>query len=376
MTKEDHNRYFDNGATAFPRHPLISEAMRKYNEESGGSYGRTFTERSAEVVRQVLECREKLAELFACASSDAICFTHNATHALNIILQGLIPVNGRVLISPLEHNAVARPLEIMRKTKGLRIDVLPAGKDGRIIPDRIPEMLEEGTTAVIVAHMSNVNGVIQPLREIKEASGSVPLLVDAAQSAGEEPIEIDAWGIDLLAFTGHKGLLGPTGTGGFFVRDPDLLDIQYAGGTGSRSDSTVMPDFLPDKFEPGTPNIAGILGLAATLGQKVEKRHSHFDLLRLIERICRLDSYRVIAADESTFQGGLFSLQHERLSSAELSTELYSQFGIETRPGLHCSPLAHNFLGTFPDGTCRISLSPFHTPQDLDFLFAALKKLR
>jgi len=375
MIPQGINGYFDNGASAFPRHPDLAEATRYYLEEIGGNYGRSYSARSVEVARKVLECREQLCKLLGTAEPETICFTLNATHALNIILHGLIPENGKVLISPLEHNAVARPLEILKKSRNIKTVILPAASDGRILPGEIKPALLQGATAVIVCHMSNVNGLIQPLEEIKKVIGPVPLVVDASQSAGETIIEADRMGIDILAFTGHKGLMGPTGTGGFFIRDPELLKTVFGGGTGSRSDSTEMPGFLPDKFEAGTPNLAGIYGLSAALGSPVKKRHSHHDFLRLLEKIRRLDSYRILSADRTDEQGGLFSLVHHRLSSSELSEHLYENFGIETRSGLHCAPLAHSYLGTMPGGTCRISTSAFHTPEDLDYLFSALKKL-
>jgi len=376
MSQQEINRYFDNGATAFPRHPGLAAATRAYFEEFGGTYGRTFTPRSAEVARKVFTCREQVAALLGTKTSEAVCFTYNSTHALNIILHGLIPQKGKVLISPMEHNAVARPLEILKKTKGISVIQLPSGKDGRIIPELIPSVLNDEISAVIVCHMSNVNGMIQPLEEIKQTIRDIPLVVDASQSAGEIPLEADRLNLDFIAFTGHKGLMGPTGIGGCYIGKPDLVEAVFTGGTGSRSDSTEMPDFLPDKFEAGTPNIAGIYGLSAALGTLQERKHSRQDFLRLLDEIRRLDSYHVFCAEKAENQGELFSLVHTQLSSSELSSELYEKYGIETRPGLHCAPMAHSRLGTMPEGTCRISLSKLHTPDDLDFLLFSLKKLR
>ncbi|MFZ5942413.1 MAG: aminotransferase class V-fold PLP-dependent enzyme [Bacteroidota bacterium] len=376
MNEEKLNRYFDNAATAFPRHPGLAEATRFYLEDAGGSYGRSFSERSVTVARKVFECREQLAGLMGTRASESICFTPNATLALNIILHGLIPEGGKVWISPMEHHAVARPLELLSGTKGIRIEEMPAGKDGRILPEKMNKRSMEDLSAMVVCHMSNVNGVIQPLKEIREVAGGIPLVIDASQSLGEIPLQLDEWGLDLVAFTGHKGLMGPTGTGGFFVRDPEMIAPLITGGTGSRSDSPVMPGFLPDKFEAGTPNIAGVFGLSAALIDPVAPAHSFTDFLRLMERIRRLGTYRVYCADDTRNQGELFSLVHSSMSSSELSAKLYDGFGIETRPGLHCAAMAHRHLGTLPEGSCRISLSKFHTPDDLDYLFSALKTLR
>jgi len=369
------NGYFDNGASAFPRHPGVAEAMRIYLEEVGGNYGRAFSERTIEVARKVFSCREQLAGKIGTTATESICFTYNATYALNILLRGLIPARTKVLVSPLEHNAVARPLSLLEKERGIVVKTLPAGKDGKIQPERISKAMLEGAGAAVICHMSNVNGVIQPLEQIREALPGLPLVLDASQSAGEIPIEADKTGFDLLALTGHKGLLGPTGIGACFIRKPELIAQVIAGGTGSRSDSFEMPGFLPDKYEAGTPNIAGIYGLSAALESPPERQHSHFDLLRLMERIRRLDRYTVLCAEDTRNQGELFSLVHHKLSSSELSEALYRQFGIETRPGLHCAPAAHNHLGTMPGGSCRISPSIFHTPDDLDYLFSALKKI-
>lgn len=223
--------------------------------------------------------------------------------------------------------------------------------------------------------MSNINGVIQPVSELKKMFNDSLVLVDGAQSLGHVPVSLDEWGVDFFAFTGHKSLLGPTGTGGLYIADPESLPALIHGGTGSNSESSMMPAFLPDKFEAGTPNITGIFGLNGALTHKPAPMHSHNDFMTLIDSIKALPGYTVYCADNEKSQGELFSITHETLDCSELGYALYEQFGIETRVGLHCSPLAHKRLGTFPGGTVRIAPSIYHTADDFAQLIKALKTI-
>ena len=197
-------------------------------------------------------------------------------------------------------------------------------------------------------------------------------MIDASQSLGQFPVEVDRWGVDFLAFTGHKSLLGPTGTGGAFLRHPELVEPLLFGGTGSRSDSLSMPAFVPDRFEAGTPNITGIHGLNAALKNRPVACHSSDDFAALLSEVKANKNYQVRCADDFSRQGKLFSVVHQTLSSSELAQRFYEEYGIESRAGLHCAPLAHRHLGSFPNGDCRFSLSPYHTPEELNFLAKAI----
>jgi selenocysteine lyase/cysteine desulfurase len=226
----------------------------------------------------------------------------------------------------------------------------------------------------VVNHESNVNGVIQPLGEIKQRLGSVPLLVDASQFFGSIPLSVDKWNIDFLAFTGHKALLGPTGTGGLFIRNPASLEPVIYGGTGSASESFDMPNFVPDRFEAGTPNIVGIYGLLAALQKPPFCRHSRAEYRQFIEELQNLSSLKVLCAERFEDQGEVFSLLQPGQDPATLARRLFEDFRIETRVGLHCAPMAHKTLGTYPNGSLRISTSRNHSTDDFSYVTNAIKE--
>ncbi|UYM17729.1 aminotransferase class V-fold PLP-dependent enzyme [Endozoicomonas euniceicola] len=368
--------YFDNSATSYPKPVEVMEAISHYLTEMGGSYGRSSHARAFESSSVVEACREKLAGLLDIEQVENLCFASNATHAANTILQGFsFPEGAEVLISPLEHNAVARPLAMLEQQGQISLKTLPAGRDGRVIPEQISDLVNSRTTLVVVNHQSNVNGVIQPVADIKAVVGNVPVLVDASQSLGKYPVHVDQWGIDYLIFTGHKALLGPTGTGGFYIREPHTIKPLLLGGTGSNSEHLEMPTVMPDRFEAGTPNIAGIFGLFAALEHPPKPRHSREDFLMLLEGIQAIDGFIVNRAIDSETQGEVISLTHTDLDAGTLSWRLEKQFGISTRSGLHCAPLAHQHLGTYPEGTCRLSPSVYHSPDDFAYLLGALKSI-
>lgn len=366
------NLYFDNCATSFPKPSAVAEAMSRHLNETGGTYGRSAYPRILQSTRLVEECRDQIAGILGTADAGKVIFTANATTALNLMIQGICKKGGHVLTSSMEHNAIARPLEYLRDKGLIEWDLLDSEQDGRIIVGNIAAKLRPDTILVAICHMSNVNGMAQSPGEIKRAIGEIPLLVDASQSLGQHPVEADQWGIDFLAFTGHKSLMGPTGTGGAYVRHPEMVEPLIFGGTGSGSESLSMPSFVPDRFEAGTPNITGIHGLNAALKNRPVSRHSTEDFLDLLKEVKRNTTYRVRCAEDSANQGKLFSVVHHKLSSSDLAQMFYENYGIECRAGLHCAPLAHRHLGSFPFGDCRFSLSPYHTPEELSYLAKAI----
>lgn len=370
------NGYFDNSATSFPKPEAVSLEMSRYLNEIGGPYGRSFYDRSLTVSRKIEEVRDKLAEILGTENSSNIVFTQNATSAINTVLSGLKLQGKEILISPIEHNAVMRPLLNLIQNKACSYRILPCFSDGMIDLEKVKSMISPKTALVIICHESNVNGVTQPISEIKELMGGIPILIDAAQSAGNIPLEIDKNGYDFVSVTGHKSLLGPTGTGCLFIKDEKLLDPLISGGTGSKSESFDMPDFLPDKFEAGTPNIAGIFGLGGALDNSPEPKHTKKDLLDLIAAIKSIGQYRVYCALEDSNQGHLFSITSDLISVSDLGLFLYKEYGIETRVGLHCAPLAHQTIGTYPHGTLRISPSIYHSKNDFNHLLDSLLQIR
>jgi len=366
------NLYFDNCATSFPKPSAVAEAISKHLNETGGTYGRSAYPRILNSTRLVEQCRNLLAKKMGTKDAGKIIFTANATTALNLMLYGICKNGGHVLTSAMEHNAIARPLEQLRKMGVIEWELLDSSPDGTILTDRIAAKLRPNTILVAVCHMSNVNGMAQSPGVIKQAIGEIPLLIDASQSLGSHPVEVDRWGIDFLAFTGHKSLMGPTGTGGAFIRYPEMVEPLIYGGTGSGSDSLSMPSFVPDRFEAGTPNITGIHGLNAALQNRPVSQHTRDDFAVLLQEVKRNKNYVVRSAADFDQQGKLFSVVHNSLSSSDLAQKFYEGYGIECRAGLHCAPLAHRHLGSFPGGDCRFSLSPYHTPEELNFLAKAI----
>ncbi len=370
-----HNSYFDNAATSFPKPPQVAEAISRYLNEEGGTYGRAAYERVRHATMQVEDCRDALTHLLGVKEAENIAFSSGSTAALNEIIFGLhLPKGSCVWVSPLEHNAVMRPLWHLQQTGSIELKTLPAGNDGYIDITALEKLPAKECDLLVINHLSNVNGVIQPVNEIAQIAKTKGwlTLLDTSQSFGEIPVNAGEWEIDFVAFTGHKGLLGPTGTGGFYAKNPSLLRPTIFGGTGSLSESFDMPDELPDRFQPGTPNVVGIIGLLAALENRPLPQHSRNEFLKCLNSIEKLPGIHLYKANNPEQQGELFSLTHESLSTGDLAQLLYDRHGIETRSGLHCSPLAHRTLGTFPSGTVRFSLSPYHTPDDLAFLIKAI----
>jgi len=318
---------------------------------------------------------DQMANILGVAEAENIAFTPNATTAINTIIHGMDLKGDKVLVSPMEHNAVMRPLHVLAQQGLIEIGYLPALPDGRINIEALPNQQDRNVKLICCVHQSNVNGAIQPIEALFQWVGDVPVMVDATQSAGYIPVMGDAWGAEAVVFTGHKGLLGPTGTGGFYIRHPQRLQPFIQGGTGSNSDSFNLPESMPDRFQAGTPNLLGLAGLLGALNANVEKLHSKNDFLSLLKRVRNLQNIDCYCGNDINKVGELFSFRVENENPGITAHKLFTNFGIETRSGLHCAPLAHRTLGSFPAGLVRISLSPYHTPADLEFLFQALKDI-
>ena len=364
--------YLDNAATSWPKPPEVAAATERALRE-GGTYGRAATPRSWRATAEVEGCRDLLAAEIGVGTPERVAFALNATQALNAVLFGLELRDCEILVSPLEHNSVSRPVERLVRAFGCAARVMPADADGRVRCDELRRAVTPRTKLAVVCHMSNVNGLLQPLREIKEALGDVPLLADASQSAGHAEIKADEWNLDGLAFSGHKGLLGPTGTGAFFWRRPEELVPPLFGGTGSRSESVEMPEALPDRWQGGTPNVVGIAGLKAALEHRPKPLLSRGDWTAFLDELERRPRVRrLLRAANPAEQGPVASILPEGESVSALAMRLLEERGIETRPGLHCAPAAHRFLGSFPDGAVRVSAGPWTTARELETLLGAL----
>jgi cysteine desulfurase family protein len=374
--------YLDNAATTWPKPGAVGAAMLHYLEAVGASPGRGGHRLAVEAGREVLDARERLAELVGLPDPERVVLLKNATEALNVALLGLLRPGDRVVVGSLEHNAVMRPLRYLETTREVSVHVVGCDPRGALEPARLARALEEPARLVVTAHASNVTGAVAPLAELADVThaAGAELVVDAAQTAGAYPIDMLAQGIDLLAFTGHKSLFGPQGTGGLCVLGTTPEPIMF-GGTGSNSEEERLPGFLPDRLESGTLNGVGFAGLAAGIayvaGRSVAEiqRQGRARLARLLDGLLSVPGVRVHGPRDPERQIGVVSLSLERRSPGEVGLLLDERYGILCRVGLHCSPAAHRTLGTFPVGTVRFSLSDMTTDEEIDRAVAAIREL-
>ncbi|HEY3365551.1 MAG TPA: aminotransferase class V-fold PLP-dependent enzyme [Symbiobacteriaceae bacterium] len=374
--------YLDHAATSWPKHPAVLHAVLLTMETAGGNPGRAGHKLAMQAARRLGAAREALARLLGAPDSSCISFTKNATEALNVALLGLLRPGDHVVTTGVEHNSVMRPLRYLQQ-QGVRLTVVPCAADGLVDPDDVRKTLTATTRLVVATHASNVLGTIQPIAQLGEVAHKVGahFLVDAAQTAGALPIDVQAQGVDMLAFTGHKALLGPQGTGGLYVRPGVNLPPLLRGGTGSASELEEHPEFAPDRYEAGTPNVPGIAGLAAgaehILNWGVARVRAHEELLltRFLDGLANIPDVVVYGPREPARRAGLVSLNLRGISPAALGQALEEGYGILTRVGLHCAPAAHRTAGTFPDGSVRFSFGGSTTLDHVNTSLKALEEL-
>jgi cysteine desulfurase family protein len=376
--------YFDNAATSWPKPPETITAMRNYLQNIGGSPGRSGHRLSIEAARLVFDTREKLAQLFNVSDPLRIVLTRNATEGLNIAIFGFLKPGDHVITSGMEHNSVMRPLRAI-EARGVGITVVPCAIDGLIDPGNIVKAIKKNTKAIYMTNASNVTGTVMPVSDIGRIAREhgLVLCVDAAQTAGCYPIDIEEMNIDLLAFTGHKALFGPSGTGGLYIREglEKRIEPICVGGTGSRSEAEEQPDFMPDRFEAGTPNTAGIAGLCAGVEFILDKgitqiKDREEKLIKLfIEGVSELPRVKLYGQQSVKYRTPAVSFNIDGMDSAAVSFALDEQFSIMSRSGLHCAPSAHKTIGTYPTGTVRFSFSYFNTKEQVITSIKALKKI-
>jgi cysteine desulfurase family protein len=387
---EPRRLYLDNAATSFPKPRSVIDAMVRYATELGASAGRGAYREAIDAGAMIHECRVRLNRLFHGERPEHFVFTLNCSDALNLAIKGLIESskgNAHAVCTHADHNSILRPLnelESRGEISQTRVSVDPATL--RVDPSDIARAIRPETKLVAITHASNVTGTVQPIREIGRIcrERGVPLVVDAAQSAGHLPIDVQADGIDLLAAPGHKALLGPLGTGFLYIRpglEKSLRTIRE-GGTGSISEQAVQPDFMPDKFEPGSHNAIGIAGLSEgvrwILEQGIEQLHRReMELVgTFIEGMTDVEGIRYFGPQGVKDRVGVFSVRVEGYDPHELSAILETSYGILTRSGIHCAPLVHETLGTAASGgATRFSFGPFLSPQDVAFAADALAEI-
>ena len=379
--------YLDQASTAYPKAPSVARAVYDYLSGAAVNVGRGSYAAARGVEEAVFDTRERLCRLFDFPDPSHVIFTSGVTESLNVLLKGLLRPGDHVLVSSMEHNAVMRPLAQLAQG-GVAFDRIPSRPDGSLILEAAEALIRPSTRCLVCLHASNVCGTILPAEQLGALCQrrGIFFILDTAQTAGVLPVSMAAMHIDALAFTGHKGLRGPQGTGGFLVRDQlaQQLEPLLSGGTGSRSHEETMPPFLPDRFEPGTPNLPGILGLRAAL-EDLERLpagavfHREMALTeRFLAGLRALDSggdfLRLAGRPDCRDRCAVVSLQTLRQDPAQAAYELAERFGIMTRVGLHCAPSAHRTLGTFPAGTIRFSFGPENTEAEVDLALEALEQ--
>lgn len=379
--------YFDNAATSFPKPTAVYEAMDYYARHIGASAGRGAYREALESGRIIDQTRGRIAELLNAPEPNSIIMTFNCTDGLSLGVKGtVIRPGSHVITTRMEHNSVLRPLNALQQQMGIDITYISADSAGLVDPEDIRRAIREQTCLIALVHGSNVCGSVQDIGAVGEIAHefAVPYLVDAAQTVGHFPIDVQDFHIDMLAFPGHKGLLGPLGTGGIYIRpgfEGQLRPIRE-GGTGTKSEEAFQPEFMPDRFESGSHNAIGIAGLKAGVEYLLERG---VDNIRAHEqRLCRafLDNtadvpgLKVYGPTELEQRVGVFSVAIEGYEPTELASLLEERFGLLTRPGLHCAPFAHQAIGSFDaGGTTRFSTGAFNTLDDIDIATEALMQL-
>lgn len=376
--------YLDNAATSYPKAPGVGEAIKHYIEDIGCNVKRGVYKSSLSAEEVIFETREQLCSLFNFDKPENVIFTQNITQSINYILKGYLRSGDHCIVSSMEHNAVMRPLTQLAAC-GIEFSRVACDTYGRLDLRDVAAAIKGHTKAVIMTHASNVCGTIMPLFEVGEIcrERGIAFIIDAAQSAGALTVDFKQLNADAIAFTGHKGLMGPQGVGGFLVSDKLAKEIEplITGGTGSASDSEDQPKCLPDKFEAGTPNIPGIFGLNAALKylDSVGTKNILSEEMKLtgafINEVSNMKNVMLPGIDGIIGRTAVVSLDFQGWDNAEIAYELDREYGIMTRCGLHCAPSAHKTLGTFPQGTVRFSFSHFNTMEEVRYTVDAINKI-
>lgn len=374
--------YLDNAATSWPKPDRVWLEMEENLKNMGANPGRAGHKMALDAGRMIYDTREELASLLGVENPLQIVFTLNATEALNLAIKGLLKEGDHVLTSSMEHNSVLRPLEYL-SGKGIEYEIIQANEEGFIEVDRCKGAIRSNTKAIVINHISNVVGSIQPLEAIAQIcqENDIKLIVDGAQSVGVYDIDFKATPIDLLVFAGHKGLLGPQGTGGLVIREGLVLEPLKHGGTGSKSEELLQPEVLPDRYESGTPNSVGIAGLGAGIRYLKEigldkiraKEKKLFTYLK--EGLTSIPEVKIYGPKSIENQAAVLSFNIRDKDPGEVAFILDRVFNIATRSGLHCAPEAHKTIGSFPVGTCRLSLSYFNTEEQIEKAIEAIKTI-
>ncbi len=384
ISKIAQNRiYLDHAATSFPKAPGVVEAVSGYMTEVGASAGRGSYREAFEAKKILDETRAVLASLFNIQKPNRLVFTLNATDALNLALKGILKSGDHVVTSSIEHNSISRPLLALQERENISFTKVKVNLEGEINWNEFEQAICPNTKLIAFIHGSNVSGTLTPIAEIGERAHKlgIPLLVDAAQTAGAYPIDVEKMKIDLLAMPGHKALLGPLGIGALWARDGIELKTLREGGTGSFSEEDHQPLFWPDIHESGSHNLPGIVGLKVACeylkqtGIEQIRKHKENLLQHLYEGFCSLSNLRVIAPQKVENNSGVISLQYEGKNPNEIALQLDEAFRIQVRPGLHCAPWAHESFNTLSQGTVRLSLGYSNSSHEIEKVIQAIHQI-
>ena len=379
------NVYLDNASTSFPKPKSVSDSIYNYLTNIGGNPGRANHSNALESNRYLFLARETIANFFNFHKIENVIFTNNITSSLNILINGILKPGDHIITSSMEHYSVIRPLYNLKENIGIDLEIVSAKSNGILDVNSISKAIKPNTKLIVITHASNITGSIQPIQRIGELckKNNIFFILDSAQSAGVLEVDFKKFNLNALAFTGHKSLLGPQGIGGFIIDDElnKICNPYILGGTGSLSHSLTQPDFLPDKFESGTLNIPGIIGLYEGI-KFIEKEglntiYEHNSYLRsyLINEISNINNFNIYGDLDPANGTSCVSITHNNLDVSELSYILDSDFGISNRSGLHCAPLAHQTIGTYPNGTVRLSLGYFNTLDEIKYTVDSLNKI-
>ena len=374
--------YVDNSSTSFPKAPGVSDVIKEFIDNVGCNVNRGGYKDSFDVALEIFKARQLIADLFHTGDPQEVIFTPSVTYSLNMLLQGYLKQGDHIITTSMEHNSVMRPLHALSK-RGISYNVVNCNNDGSLEMDSMIPLIRNETKAIVILHASNVCGTVLPIDKATEICQNygLKLIVDAAQTAGV--LDIDANKIDALAFTGHKGLLGSQGIGGFVIKKEFANEIapMIVGGTGSQSDKFEQPDILPDKFESGTMNIPAILGLKKAIEyinamgiKKIYEKEMKltYTFLSMAQEI---KGARIIGKKDMSDRVAVVSLDFPDRDNAEIAAILDEKYNIMTRCGLHCAPSAHKTLKTYPYGTIRFSFGYFNTIDDVEYITQSLKKV-
>ena len=375
--------YLDNAATTFPKPEIVYKTMDTFYRTLGANPGRSGHKMAMLAEKEIENTRSIAAKLFSIKDTKRFIFAFNATDAINMGIKGLLKPGDHAITTFLEHNAVSRALNGLERKKIITVTKVKNSQDGFIDPDDIKDAITRQTRLIVMVHAPNVLGTIQQIQEIGRIArnNDIIFMIDAAQTAGVYEIDVDKQFIDMLAFTGHKGPLGPTGTGGLYVGERLTLEPWREGGTGFEPASLSQPEELPFKLESGTPNVVGIAGLKAgiefVLSEGIQKIRNHELKLtsKIIQSLKDDKRFIIYGTTDISKKVGILSINVKGFRPAEVGAILDQSFDIAVRPGLHCAPFAHQMLGTFPDGTVRISPGLFNTEDDINQLIKALNKI-